>query len=156
MSSKLRRYNLENCAYFVTTKTIRNKSYFTDHHLAELFVENLYYCREKYRFLLLSFVLMPEHFHALIAPEKGYTISGVMQKIKSLFVKRLRQEMNWSGTFWQKSFYDFVIYREEKLLEKINYILQNPVRKGIVENPEDYRFSSANNKFENDIDEFLR
>lgn len=156
MSSKLHRYDLENCAYFVTTKTIRNKPYFRDHHLAELFVENLYSCREKYKFLLLAFVLMPEHFHALIAPQTGYTISGVMQKIKSLFVKRLREEMNWSGTFWQKSFYDFVIYREEKLLEKINYTLQNPVRKGIVENPEDYRFSTANNKFESDIDKFLR
>jgi hypothetical protein len=64
--------------------------------------------------------------------------------------------MNWSGTFWQKSFYDFVIYREEKLLEKMNYILQNPVRKGIVETPEDYRFSTANNKFENDKDKFLK
>jgi len=140
MSSKLHRYDLENCSYFVTTKTIRNKPYFRDHHLAELFVENLYSCREKYKFLLLAFVLMPEHFHALIAPQTGYTISGVMQKIKSLFVKRLREEMNWSGTFWQKSFYDFVIYREEKLLEKIDYTLQNPVRKGIVENPEDYIF----------------
>jgi putative transposase len=156
MSSRLRRYNLENCAYFVTTKTIRNKPYFTDHHLAELFVGNLYSCREKYRFLLFSFVLMPDHFHALITPEKGYTISGVIQKIKSLFVKKLREEMNWSGTFWQKSFYDFVIYREEKLLEKMNYILQNPVRKGIVETPEDYRFSTANNKFENDKDKFLK
>ena len=155
MGSKLKRYDLENCAYFVTTKTMRNKPYFVDHRFAEVFIENLYDCRKKYRFLLLSFVLMPDHFHGLIIPGRDYNISGVMQKIKSLYVKRLREEVNWAGTFWQKSFYDFVVFRQEKLLEKISYILQNPVRSGMVEHAEDYGFSTANKRFANDIHKFF-
>lgn len=155
MGLKLKRYDLENCAYFVTTKTMENKPYFVDHRFAEVFVENLYDCRKKYRFLLLAFVLMPDHFRGLIVPGRGYSISGVMQKIKSLFVKRLREEVSWTGSFWQKSFYDFVIFRHEKLLEKISYILQNPVRSGMVECAEDYSFSTANKRFANDIDKFF-
>jgi len=38
MGSKLKRYDLENCAYFVTTKTMRNKPYFVDHRFAEVFM----------------------------------------------------------------------------------------------------------------------
>ena len=149
--------------FFLTTVTsspplkriMRNKRYFVDHRFAEVFVDNLYECRKKYRFLLLSFVLMPDHFHGLIIPGKDYTISGVMQKIKSLYVKRLREEVSWVGTFWQKSFYDFVVFRQEKLLEKIRYILQNPVRSGMVERAEDYGFSTANKRFANDMDKLV-
>jgi len=155
MGSKLKRYDVENCAYFVTTKTMKNKPYFVDDRFAEVFVENLYDCRKKYGFLLLAFVLMPDHFHGLIIPGRDYNISGVMQKIKSLFVKRLREEVNWAGTFWQKSFYDFIVFRHEKLLEKISYILQNPVRSGMVEYAKDYGFSTANKRFENDIDKLF-
>ncbi len=155
MSSKFKRYNLENHAFFVTSKIKGNQPYLLDHHLAELFIETLYVCRKRYGFLLLSFVVMPEHFHALIIPQKGYTISGVMQKIKSLFVKKMREELNWEGNFWQKSFYDFVVYTDKKLIEKINYILQNPVRRGLVQKVEDYPFSTANKRFENDIERFF-
>ncbi|MEW6376823.1 MAG: transposase [Thermodesulfobacteriota bacterium] len=155
MPLRFKRYNLENQAFFVTSKIKDNQPYFLDHHLAELFIETLYLCRKKYEFLLLSFVVMPEHFHAIIIPQKGYMISSVMRKIKSLFVKKMREELGWEGTFWQKSFYDFVVYTDKKLIEKFNYILQNPVRRGLVQKVEDYHFSTANKRFENDIEKFF-
>jgi hypothetical protein len=70
-------------------------------------------------------------------------------------VKRLREEVNWAGTFWQKRFYDFVVFSHEKLLEKISYILQNPVRSGMVQCAEHYGFSTANKRFANDIGKFF-
>jgi REP element-mobilizing transposase RayT len=82
---------------------------------------------------------MPDHFHALIMPKQGYNISSVVQKVKSLFAYNMRK-----GSVWQKSFYDFIIYSEEKCREKLNYIHANPVRKGIVKDPRDYEFSSIN------------
>ena len=86
---------------------------------------------------------MPDHFHALIMPKKGFTISSVMQKIKSLFAYKLRR-LGVKGTIWQQSFYDFGIYSEEKCRQKLDYIHANPVRKGIVDDPIHYRFSSMN------------
>ena len=111
--SKLKRYDVENHVYFVTSKTLNNKPIFLDHAHAELFINNLLSCRRRYGFLLLGFVLMPDHFHALIMPKTGFTISSVMQKIKSLFAYRLRK-LGVKGTIWQKSFYDFGIYSQEK------------------------------------------
>ncbi|MFQ5787730.1 MAG: transposase [Thermodesulfobacteriota bacterium] len=141
--SKLKRYNLENHIYFVTSKTKENKPLFLNYKYAELFMRNLFDCRNRYDFLLLGFVLMPDHFHALIMPKKNFNISSVVQKIKSLFAYRLRG-LGLKGAVWQKSFYDFIVYSEKKCIEKIDYIHANPVRKGIVEDPKDYQFSSLN------------
>jgi putative transposase len=43
---------------------------------------------------------------------------------------------------WQKGFYDFNIYSEKKLIEKLNYIHNNPVNAGLCKNPENYKWSS--------------
>ncbi len=148
--AKLKRYNIENHVYFVTSKTKNNKQIFLNQIYSELFIKNLFYCREKYRFLLLGFVLMPDHFHALIVPYKNFTISSVMQKIKGLFAYKLR-DLGENGSVWQKSFYDFIIYSEEKCSEKLDYIHANPIRKGIVDDPRDYKYSSINYSDEMDV-----
>lgn len=141
--SKLTRYNLENRIYFVTSKTKNNEPIFLNLASAELFIQTLFDCRNRYGFLLLGFVVMSDHFHVLIIPKQGYKISSVVQKIKGLFAYRMR-DIGINGPVWQKSFYDFVVYSEEKFREKLNYIHANPVRKGIVKDPRDYRFSSIN------------
>jgi hypothetical protein len=81
--SKLERYNVENHVYFVTTKTLDNKPIFLDHRYAELFINNIFSCGQRYGFLLLGFVLMPDHFHALVMPKEGFSISSVMQKLRA-------------------------------------------------------------------------
>jgi putative transposase len=86
---------------------------------------------------------MPDHFHALMMPKQGYNISSVVQKIKSVFAYRMRG-LGVKGSLWQKSFYDFIVYSEEKCRDNLNYIHANPVRKGMVNDPMDYRFSSIN------------
>jgi len=141
--SKLTRYNLENHIYFVTSKTKNNIPIFLSSTNAELFIQTLFDCRDRYGFLLLGFVVMPDHFHILIMPKEGYKISSVVQKIKSLFAYKMR-EIGIKGSLWQKSFYDFIVYSEEKCREKLNYIHANPIRKGLVKDLRDYRFSSIN------------
>ena len=47
------------------------------------------------------------------------------------------------GSFWHKGFFDFAILTDKKFKEKFNYIHYNPVKKGLVEQPEDYKYSSA-------------
>jgi putative transposase len=44
--------------------------------------------------------------------------------------------------FWQRRFYDFNVFTEKKRLEKLRYMHRNPVKRGLVENPEDWRWSS--------------
>jgi hypothetical protein len=46
------------------------------------------------------------------------------------------------GSFWQARYYDFNVWSEKKRIEKLRYIHRNPVRRGLVEKPEDWKWSS--------------
>jgi REP element-mobilizing transposase RayT len=98
-----------------------------------------------------------EHVHLLLGePERGNP-SVVMQALKQSFARRLlrnlrsrgdgRQTTLWStaaeeGRIWQHRFYDFVVFTEKKRVEKINYMHHNPVRRGLVLEPEQWAWSS--------------
>jgi REP element-mobilizing transposase RayT len=57
--------------YFVTSKTKDNKPIFLSPTHAEVFIQTLFHCRERYGFLLLGFIVKPDHFHALVIPKQG-------------------------------------------------------------------------------------
>jgi putative transposase len=122
-----------------------------------LFLDILEQVRLRYGFVVVGYVVMPEHFHLLISePERG-TPSTVMQVLKQRFahqlLKRLRaradptqgqfwDEMLAEGHVWQRRFYDFVVWSYAKRLEKLRYIHRNPVRRGLVLEPEQWPWSS--------------
>ena len=122
-----------------------------------LFLELLEQVRRRYGFVVVGYVVMPEHFHLLISePEKG-TPSTVIQVLKQRFarkiLKRLRargdpaQGQLWDevlaeGQVWQRRFYDFVVWSHAKRLEKLRYIHRNPVKRGLVLEPEQWPWSS--------------
>ena len=101
---------------------------------------------------------MPEHIHLLISePEKGDP-SKVMQAIKQGFARRVlrqvrqrrvggQQELFASANehVWQHRFYDFNVWSQRKRVEKLRYMHRNPVRRGLVREPEQWRWSSFRN-----------
>jgi putative transposase len=75
--------------------------------------------------------------HLLVGePVKG-TVSGVVHALK-LSVAMRRTER----PFWQARYYDFLVHNEEKRVEKLRYMHRNPVRRGLAEKPEDWKWSS--------------
>jgi putative transposase len=114
--------------------------------------------RRRYHFVVVGYVVMPEHIHLLLSePERGNP-SVVMQAIKQEFARRLlgrlrasrdpRQSDLWNLSLtpqhvWQRRFYDFVVRTYEKRQEKLHYIHQNPVRGSLVLEPWQWRWSSA-------------
>jgi len=92
---------------------------------------------------------MPEHFHLLInEPEKGDP-SVVMQVLKQRFARqvlqaqdRLGDRMLEEGHVWQRRFYDFVVWSEAKRVEKLRYMHRNPVKRGLVLEPDQWAWSS--------------
>ena len=70
-------------------------------------------------------------------------ISYIIKRIKGGSAKLINEYLENEGIFWQKTFYDFPVYSEKKLVQKINYIHNNPVVAGLVKNCEDYPWSSA-------------
>jgi putative transposase len=99
---------------------------------------------------------MPEHIHLLISEPGRGSISTVMQVLKQRFAREVLRELRtrsplqqpslWEAMedahIWQKRFYDFVVLSEKKKLEKLRYIHRNPVRRGLVLAPEQWKWSS--------------
>jgi len=120
----------------------------------DLFLQILEQTRQKYRFVVVGYVVMPEHFHLLIGePEKG-TPSTVMQVVKQRFARQVLKEMRrrqradqsrlWEEPehVWQRRFYDFNVWTEKKRVEKLRYMHRNPVKRELVLEPEQWAWSS--------------
>ena len=96
---------------------------------------------------------MPEHIHLLLSePERG-TPSTVMQVVKQRFARRVLEKKKrdraqcefWCASgerVWRRCFYDFNIWSEYKRIEKLIYMHGNPVKRKLVEEPEQWRWSS--------------
>jgi putative transposase len=129
----------ETRTYLVTAVTAERRSLFQVTATAELLERTIldYHCQGK--FLLHAFVIMPEHFHALITPAANVSLEKAMQFIKGGFSFRLKSKHD----VWMRSFNESQVSTEEKFLNCVRYIEENPVRRGLVAMPKDFRFSSA-------------
>jgi REP-associated tyrosine transposase len=101
--------------------------------------------RRKLHFLLLGYVLMPDHWHALIWVNYPLTISRVIQDIKWLSARSLNGARRTLGTVWQHQFWDRFVRHARELRARFEYMHLNPVRKGLVRRQSDWRWSSYNN-----------
>jgi putative transposase len=103
-----------------------------------LFLELLEETRQRYDFVVVGYVVMPEHFHVLIGePEKGDP-STVMQVVKQRLARRVREPTH----VWQERFYDFNVWTRRKRVEKLRYMHENPVKRGLVLEPGEWAWSS--------------
>jgi putative transposase len=99
---------------------------------------------------------MPEHIHLLVTEPEVGTPSTVMQVLKQRAARALlpkkrradvRQRRLFEGAvvrtpFWQARFYDFNVWTTKKRVEKLRYMHRNPVKRGLVSSPEEWRWSS--------------
>jgi len=129
----------ETRTYLVTTVTAERRSLFQVTATAELFEQTILDYHSQGKFLLHAFVIMPDHFHALITPAPDVSLEKAVQFIKGGFSFRLKSKHD----VWMRSFNESQIATEEKFISCVRYIEENPVRRGLVAAPEDYRFSSA-------------
>lgn len=90
---------------------------------------------------LMGFVIMPEHIHLLVGCAQGEKqLSKFIQTLKSLSTRRL---FSGHGSVWMERYVYFTVTTEKQLITKLNYIHQNPVRRGLVNAPIDWQWSSA-------------
>jgi putative transposase len=98
--------------------------------------------RVRYRFAVIGYVVMPEHVHLLISEPLIGDPSKIIQAVKLSVSRRLAIGGEFSGRFWQSRFYDFNLWGQQKEVEKLKYMHRNPVVRGLVACPEDWRWSS--------------
>jgi putative transposase len=154
VTKRLHRYYGTHALHFITSSCYRRQPELGSAWRRDLFVKILEETRSKYRFVVHGYVVMPEHFHLLITEPEVADPSVVMKVIKERFSRRVNrrrkqaavaQKVLWERVrepVWQKRFYDFNVWSACKHVEKLRYMHRNPVRRGLVESPEQWKWSS--------------
>jgi len=89
-----------------------------------------------------AWCLMPDHVHLVLSPSTDCDIITFVGQFKNLTLRRA-WKMGFQGAFWQQGFWDHFGMRDGDLPRMLQYVLDNPVRAGLVERAEDYPFSGT-------------
>ena len=141
MPSRLKRFQTEGHNHFLTFSCYHRLPYLTDDHSRTFFLQTLEQLRRRHHFYVFAYVLMPEHVHLLVSEPPTQRLDNVLRTLKGQTSKRLKGSR---PQFWQSRYYDFNVFTHTKFVEKLRYIHRNPVTRGLVEKPEDYRWSTFN------------
>jgi putative transposase len=165
MTRGLRRFHFSRQSHFLTFSCYQRQPKFNCPEISDLFLECLEAMRSRYAIRIYGYVVMPEHVHLLVSePDRGM-LADAMHFLKLSFPKRLKSMVpqstvpqvrgrsvaaNLGGThayttstpFWQKRYYDRNVRDEDEFRMKLRYLPRNPVARGLVNNPADWRWSS--------------
>jgi len=138
---KLPHYQWLDKVYFVTFSTHRREVLAPK--ARDIVLETCLFGRGK-MFQLHAAVVMPDHVHLLLTPlaegEGLISIPEIMQAIKGTSAHRINKYLGRKGRVWQEESFDRAMREVENVRGRIEYMLGNPVRAGLVKNPLDYRW----------------
>ncbi len=166
--SELRKANVPGIPYFITMPVVGWIDLFTRKAICEITIRNLKYCQNQRGMDIFTYVIMPSHIHMiarlfegnlneLIRDFKSVAAKEIIHFIQtdrresrkywllgllSIFASAYKQNKNYM--LWQKTNYPISVEDNCLFDQKKEYIIYNPVKAGIVLNPEDYYYSSAN------------
>lgn len=127
--------------YFVTFRSARGP---LPHIALCQVLRNIQYDNNR-RYRLFCAVAMPDHVHILLQPlefahNQWYRLEQITKAIKGVSSHRINELIGTKGTVWQEESFDRIVRDEKEFIEKWNYIRNNPVKRGLVEEPEEYEF----------------
>jgi putative transposase len=160
-------------AYYLTFTVVGWIDVFSRKIYKDIIIESLIYCQKNKGLDIFAYVIMTNHIHLLIGSSnenlsqvicdfKKHTSKKIIQTIEeenesrkdwmlNLFsFESIKHTRNKNYQFWTHGNHPIEIYSNKFIRQKVKYIHDNPVRAGIVENPQDYLYSSARNYAEMD------
>jgi putative transposase len=146
MSNKPRRCEPD-LTYHTYSRCADKASLMRNDSMKQLMYTCIRIAHSKYRFELISYVLMDNHFHFIIKTVEGEApISRIMQIIKAQFARRYNKMTGRIGPFWNERYGDTIIEEQDLPAEAFNYIncyiINNPVKACYVNNAREYKYSS--------------
>ena len=147
--------------YFITSTIVKWIPIFTTPKYLNILFNNLKFYQKKYDMEIFAYVFMSNHFHLVcrcqnlkeaIQSFKSYTAKKIINELendnnyellKLLEIFKLKHKSGSKYQIWQEGYHPKQIIDSKSLVQKINYIHHNPVRKGLVSNPTDWKYSSA-------------
>ncbi|MEW6533065.1 MAG: transposase [Thermodesulfobacteriota bacterium] len=159
---RIKHFNLPGHVHFLTFSCYRRLPLLTNELWCSWLAESISRAVEKHNTALWAYVFMPDHVHLLVRPRnETYDISAFLRSVKISIGKRILSALRKSGSplllqlrgrerpadsqlrFWQAGpGYDKNIWTLEKAVEKANYCHRNPVARGLVTSPSDWKWSS--------------
>ena len=157
MRNALKRHYGQGDLHFVTFSCYRRRPLLGTARARNRLVKILEEVRQRHAFRLIGFVVMPEHVHLLLSEPVKKDPSKILQVLKQKVARALLKRRRATGAqlslpfegnaseeahFWQRRFYDFNVWSEKKLREKLEYMHANPVQRKLVQHPRDWPWSS--------------
>ncbi len=161
-------YRITGEVYFVTDTVVDWVDIFSRPRYKSIILESLQYCLTQKGLLIYAWVLMTNHLHMIAGANEDSKVSDIMRDFKKFTSKEilsvLKTDIQESRRDWMLNRFEYAGRNDKKIKnyrfwqegndaqeiflmdyfnQKLNYIHQNPVRAEIVNNPEDYRYSSA-------------
>lgn len=130
-------------AYFVTIRAREGTRPFVDDKLAGEVIASLHWLRDKRGISIFAYCLMPNHLHLVLRLSDGnIKLSSIIGSMKSFSTRRY-WELGNEGILWQDRFYDHILRKSEDGPQIVLYIVENPVRAGLVPEAADYPYSGT-------------
>ena len=108
--------------------------------LADTIIERLFYAQGRYKATIYAYCLLPDHMHILLGiQDENYNILDFVVQFKSDVSFKLKGRYT-RKQLWQDRFYDHVLRKDEDIDKHAQYILENPVRKGLVREVLEYQY----------------
>jgi putative transposase len=159
MPKGLKRIYGQGHLHFITFSCYRRLPLLRTAQARNVLVRVLDQVRKEYGFKLVGYVVMPEHVHLLISEPARGNPSTVLKTLKQRVSRQLRRKPRRSVSaaqrsfqfaatvarlpqFWQKRFYDFNVWSRKKKIEKLGYMHANPLKRGLVDDPTHWLWSS--------------
>lgn len=149
--------------YFITSTIVEWIPVFTGCEYYRILIDSIQFCRENKHLKLYAYVILENHFHMIVSgPDLSRAIQSLKRHSARMIIQTLeKQGKNWLinqlhlykkeykkesiHQLWQEGFYP-VLIRNKKMLHRIlTYVHHNPVKKGYVNRPEHWKYSSARN-----------
>jgi len=140
--SRRQRLFVEGLTLHITNRGNNKTTTFLSQSDYETFLWFLRFVTMKYRLRIHAYVLMSNHFHLMVTPETATGLSRGMQSLERRYVRYFNDRYTRTGTLWEGRFRSALILNERYWLNCLRYVEMNPVRAGLVELPETYRWSS--------------
>ena len=137
---RMGRVSIARRVYFITVCCAKRECFLKPDIAARAAARTLHRLHIEKHITLLAWVLMPDHMHLLLELDDSKTLSASMARINSCIAKAVNEALDRHGPIWQGAYFDRGLRRNEDIDIAIRYLLNNPIRAGIVNNIEEYSY----------------
>lgn len=132
---------LDEQAYFITGATYQKRPLLKDAETKEMLLQTIQTSFAKYEWKLEYWVILDDHYHLLCKSKYGKDLSALMKSIHGASAANIVQKNHCEKPVWY-NYWDYCPRNEHEYYTRLNYLLNNPIKHGYVENLHDYAFSS--------------